>query len=216
MRSFLASTLLSLVAVSCGSQTETLVNQRVGDSAVATDAPVAAEDTPATTEDATPPPPWTPPEGTDPACVTGSRWTGGNRESPFMNPGQACQACHVRSRGAPQLTAGGTVYYLDHETNNCNGYSGTVPGGMGGTAYVELVDANNRTVRLRVNAAGNFYTQTALAFPLMTARVIGPTGLINEMSSPVPHGDCNGCHSQMGTSTVAGADPAPGRVVVPL
>lgn len=173
-----------------------------------------------TTDDATPgtdaAPSWMPPAGTDPACVSGVRWTRGNRGSQLMNPGQACNACHARDIEAPVTTVAGTVYYLDHEANNCNGYTGSAPGGPTGRAYVEVVDATGATIRLAVNTAGNFYTERVMEFPLRTARVIGPTGLINEMGSEVPNGDCNSCHTQMGTTTVTGGDDAPGRIIVPL
>lgn len=161
-------------------------------------------------------PSWMPPAGTDPACVSGVRWTRGNRGSQLMNPGQACNTCHARDPEAPVTTVAGTVYYLDHETNNCNGYTGSASGGPTGRAYVEVVDATGATIRLAVNTAGNFYTERVIEFPLRTARVIGPTGLINEMGSEVPDGDCNSCHTQAGTTTVSGGDPAPGRIIVPL
>ena len=132
-----------------------------------------------------------------------------------MNPGQACVTCHVSMAEGPR-GIGGTAYYLDHEMNNCNGYTGTAPGGPAGTAYVELVDANGAMARLTINSAGNFYRTAPMAYPLRSARVIGPTGLINEMSSPVPNGDCNSCHTQAGTTTEPGGDPAPGRITVPL
>ena len=41
-------------------------------------------------------------------------------------------------------------------------------------------------------------------------------GDCNAMDGDAPHGDCNACHTQMGTTTVAGGDPAPGRITVPL
>lgn len=161
-------------------------------------------------------PSWMPPAGTDTSCVSGVRWTRGNRGSQLMNPGQACNTCHARDPEAPVTTVAGTVFYLDHEVNNCNGYTGSAPGGPTGRAYVEVIDATGTTLRLAVNTAGNFYTERALSFPLRTARVIGPTGLINEMGSEVPSGDCNSCHTQAGTTTVMGGDPAPGRITVPL
>jgi hypothetical protein len=208
---------LALLAFGCAPSTEATRLGRVGDSGMT---PADGAETPDAAADAAPedagPPRWVPPAGTDPACVSGTRWTMGNEESVYMNPGQPCVACHRMDRGAPQHTAAGTAYFLDHEANTCNGYTGSAPGGPSGTAVVEVEDATGRMVRMTVNAAGNFFTRTALTFPLRVARVVGPTGLTAEMGSPVPHGDCNACHTQQGTTTVMGADPAPGRVVVPL
>ncbi len=228
-----ASILLALGALlgACGADTTGMVNARGvnDDAATATDGATNDANTTddgavvtdgATGSDASAPddaaaPTWTPPAGTNTACVSGTTWTRGNRGSQLMNPGQACIACHTSMREGP-TGLGGTAYYLDHEMNNCNGYSGRTPGGPSGTAYVEIVDATGRTARLTVNSAGNFITSTRFTYPLRTARVIGPTGLVNEMSSPVPNGDCNSCHTQDGTTTVAGGDSAPGRIVVPL
>lgn len=180
------------------------------------DAPAGGDDASAEADAAeASPPPWTPPAGTDPACVSGTRWTNGNVESALMNPGQACIACHRSDPGAPAYSAAGTLYYLDHEVDNCNGYSGSAPGGPSGPAVVELLDAMGQTVRVTSNPAGNFATRRPLSFPLRSARVIGPTGRVAEMGGPIPHGDCNGCHTTEGTNTGAG-DPAPGRVIVPL
>jgi hypothetical protein len=35
------------------------------------------------------------------------------------------------------------------------------------------------------------------------------------MTATQTSGDCNSCHTVAGTNTVAGADPAPGRIVAP-
>ncbi len=223
---------LATTAAACGGDVTTGVPAR---GIPGEDVPAVTDDTPSTPdgsvapdsavtpdgstpEDVVAPPDdtgWQPPPGTDTSCVSGTRWTRGNRGSASMNPGQACINCHRSMREGPQYL-GGTVYYLANEVNNCNGYSGRAPGGPSGTAYVEITDGAGRMVRLTVNAAGNFSTNSAFTFPLRSARVVGPTGLTNEMSSPIPHGDCNACHTQMGTTTIAGGDPAPGRITVPL
>ena len=227
---------LSASAAACGGDVTTGVQGR---GVPGEDVPVATGDTPTTpdgsvtpdasvTPDGTTPddvvaPPddagWQPPPGTDTSCVSGTRWTRGNRGSSAMNPGQACVNCHQSMRTDPTeapASIGGTAYYLPNEVNNCNGYTGVVPGGMGGVAYVDVVDATGRSLRMRIGTSGNFYSLSTLSYPLRSARVVGPSGAVNEMSSPVPHGDCNACHTQMGTTTVAGGDPAPGRITVPL
>lgn len=79
---------------------------------------------------------------------------------------------------------------------------------------MRLIDANGVTLNLPVNAAGNFFSEERLAFPLRLAEVIGPTGVRRSMGEAVPHGDCNLCHTRQGTDTPTGL--APGRITVPL
>jgi hypothetical protein len=55
-------------------------------------------------------------------------------------------------------------------------------------ATVTLTDASGKTVTLRGNSVGNFYTAEPLAYPL-AASVDGRT-----MSEPVTYGGCNRCH----------------------
>lgn len=148
------------------------------------------------------------------ACITGRTWTGGNRQRQLMNPGRACRECHTREREATNVSIGGTVYYAPHEQDLCYGYTGDPPGSNMGTVTVRVVDANGTELRMVVNATGNFHTTRALRFPLSVAEVIGPTGNIVAMGSEVPHGDCNLCHTRMGTTTPTG--DAPGRITVPF
>ena len=156
-----------------------------------------------------------PDSGPPSSCVSGTHWTGGTRGSASMEPGLACINCHVTRRAdAPQII-GGTAYNQPNEEDNCNGFRGTNSIAAGGS-YIEATDANNYTFRMAINAAGNFYYggRTAIRFPLHGVASVGPSGMRNEMTSEPPNGDCNSCHTQMGTTTVAGADPAPGRIVV--
>lgn len=168
----------------------------------AADVPVVADDVP--------------PPRFDPAaaCISNTRWSRGNRGSPSMNPGRACLDCHRRDRDAPVQSVAGTAYYVRHEEDLCNGYSGDPPGSRQGAATVRLIDANGVMLTLPVNAAGNFFTDDRLAFPLRLAEIIGPTGLRRTMGEAVPHGDCNLCHTRQGTDTPTGL--APGRITVPL
>jgi len=172
------------------------------DVVVAADVPPVADDVP--------------PPRFDPAaaCISNTRWTRLNRGSPLMNPGRACLDCHRRDRDAPIQSVAGTAYYVRHEEDLCNGYSGDPPGSRQGGATVRLIDANGVMLTLPVNAAGNFFTDDRLAFPLRLAEVIGPTGLRRAMGEAVPHGDCNLCHTREGTDTPTGL--APGRITVPL
>jgi len=133
-------------------------------------------------------------------CTSGTRWTRGDHESPLMHPGGACITCHARSDEdeAPQFQIGGTVYPTGHEPNDCNGATG---------AAVEVTDAGGRVTALPVNAAGNFFTSSQLAFPIHVAVVAN--GKRRSMSGAPPTGDCNSCHTQ------DGANMAPGRIVAP-
>lgn len=177
---------------------------------VATTPDVVAPDGPAMTDAAVTPD--AAPDGPALTCVSGVRWTRGNRGSDFMNPGQACIQCHARDNEAPTLSVGGTVFNAPHEEDNCNGFNGPT---AGGAAYVEIVDATGRTWRLDINRAGNFFSEDPIPGPFRRTRVYGPGGRYNEMSAAPASGDCNRCHTQAGSNYVDPADPAPGRLVVP-
>lgn len=82
-------------------------------------------------------------------------------EGPMMDPGEDCLECHGGGAAdAPAWTAAGTF------------------GGEG--RHVSILDANGRSVTLRTNRAGNFYTAEPLAYPL-TVAIDG-----EEMPYPVP------------------------------
>lgn len=130
-------------------------------------------------------------------CTSGKNWTGGNRESPLMHPGVACINCHSSGEG-PRFRIAGTVYPTGHEPDDCDGAT---------AAAVEVTDANGKVTSLAVNAAGNFYTQAAVAFPIHVAVVAN--GARRAMASSPPTGDCNSCHTQNG------ANQAPGRIALP-
>ncbi|MCB9689319.1 MAG: hypothetical protein H6738_09670 [Alphaproteobacteria bacterium] len=103
---------------------------------------------------------------TDPtACVSGTTWTGGDRESPLMHPGGDCIGCHTSRNEGPNLVIAGTVYSRLHEPDDCNGRSGVV---------VEITGADDQVFEATTNAAGNFflYATTPLVLPY-TARVRG-------------------------------------------
>jgi hypothetical protein len=119
----------------------------------------------------------------------------------------------MRSDG-PQLI-GGTVYAQPLQVDNCNGVRGA-GSTAAGSAYVEATDAAGTTFRMAVNASGNFYYngRTRLTFPLRGVAVVAPSGQRNAMDGDAPHGDCNACHTLMGTTTVAGGDAAPGRILL--
>jgi mono/diheme cytochrome c family protein len=99
----------------------------------------------------------------------------------------------------PVFSAAGTVYATSHEANDCNGATGV---------SVVITDANRATYTLPVNAAGNFSTSAALAFPIQ-AKVVAASGAERAMVAAQATGDCNSCH------TPDGANGAPGRIALP-
>ena len=147
-------------------------------------------------------------------CVSGTHWTRGNRGSELMRPGEACIACHVSMNSEGPDLIGGTAYSDPLQVNNCNGFRGSNSTATG-SAYIEATDAAGVTFRMAINSSGNFlYEGAPLQLPLHGVTAVSPSGARNEMTSEAPNGDCNTCHTQMGTTTVAGGDPAPGRILL--
>jgi hypothetical protein len=142
--------------------------------------------------------------GADP-FAGGSTCTSGQyssaREGNSMAPGQACVACHSRSREAPLFAIAGTVYPSGHEPDNCMGSAG---------AQVVITDASGAVFTLNTNSAGNFsYSgrNGPVALPYRAKVVLN--GRERAMSATQQSGDCNSCHSQSGSSG------APGRIALP-
>lgn len=141
-------------------------------------------------------------------CTSGTHWTRGDHGSTLMKPGAACIHCHAtgseddddsveaqtRDRG-PTLSFAGTVFPAAHDENDCNGLGAS-------DTKVTLTGADGQVVELPINAAGNFYTQTKLAIPVV-ARVVNAAGT-RRMKTPVQDGDCNKCHTATSVS--------PGRI----
>jgi hypothetical protein len=132
-----------------------------------------------------------------PTCTSGLTWFG--EDGPMMDPGRTCISCHASSFEAPKFTIAGTVYPTGHEPDNCYGTN---------TVSVQITDANGGTMTLTPNAAGNFYSIAAVAFPIQAKVIAG--GKERVMTAAQPSGDCNTCHTQTGASM------APGRIVVPF
>jgi hypothetical protein len=150
-----------------------------------------------------------------PRCTSAKTWTGGTRESPLMQPGEPCVACHAKPGGeAPRLAFGGTLYPSAHEPSQCYGADGTA---SAKGAQVVIIDAKGMTFTADVNAAGNFFLRgNATLVPPIKAKVVY-MGRERAMVSAVPSGDCNACHTQAGTTTEMGMDAvkAPGRIILP-
>ncbi len=139
--------------------------------------------------------------GCTPTCTSGTTWRGGNEESPEMNPGMACIQCHVAGDEGPRFSIAGTVYPTLHEPDLCDG----APPSSG--AQVIITGADGRMLTLAPNAAGNFYSEGAVAAPYR-AKVVTAAGE-RAMTAQQTSGDCNSCHS------LAGAEGAPGRIMLP-
>lgn len=136
-----------------------------------------------------------------PTCTSGSFYSGGDDGSSRMNPGQACISCHQSHREGPRFSLAGTVFPTGHEPDLCFG----APASSG--AQIVITDANGQTLTLTPNAAGNFYSETAIALPYQ-AKVVA-NGATRAMSAAQTSGDCNSCHTQ------SGANGAPGRITLP-
>lgn len=136
-------------------------------------------------------------------CTSKATWTSGDRGKALMNPGRACNACHLNNLGeAPLLAIGGTVYPTGHEPDACLGSAAA------GVATVEVTDAAGRVHTLSVNSSGNFSYEGSLPTPYTA--VVKYQGRVRAMVAAQTSGDCNSCHTQ------AGANGAPGRVTLPL
>jgi len=136
-----------------------------------------------------------------PTCTSGSYWSGGNEGSSRMNPGLACIACHSRGEG-PRFSVAGTVYPTGHEYDLCNGTSAA-------GAVVTVTDSAGQSQSFTVNSAGNFSGSASgwPVFPITATVSFG--GKTRAMTTAVPSGDCNSCHTQ------SGASGAPGRIALP-
>jgi len=137
-------------------------------------------------------------------CTSGKTWGCLNTGANFMNPGQACVACHVTRPGAPRWTIGGTIYPSAHEPDNCLGgpATGSDP------VTITLTDSMMREHTATMIPGGNFFVPTD-ARPPFTNIKVKYQGRERQMFSGATTGDCNSCHTQ------AGMNGAPGRIVLP-
>jgi hypothetical protein len=145
-------------------------------------------------------------------CTSQTYWRDKDMGSEFMHPGGACNECHNKPENinSPDFFIAGTVYQTLHEPDECNGVDGV---GMseGGVTEVGIVvtDGEGRSLpALPVNRVGNFRFELKV-IPPFKVKVV-KNGKENKMTMSPPHGDCNACHTQ------AGANSAPGRIVIPL
>jgi hypothetical protein len=109
-----------------------------------------------------------------------------------MRPGERCGACHDGGE-AKRFGASGTVYGSPTPGHNVG-----IPG-----VTVDITDAEGRSVSLRSNEAGNFYTEQQLVPPLQVT--LSRAGA-DSISSTAISGDCNACHT---------SGSSPGRAHIP-
>jgi hypothetical protein len=111
-------------------------------------------------------------------------------EGPLMAPGQDCVACHDGGE-AQRWTAAGTW------TRG---------------AHVTVRDANGKSVTMRGNKVGNFYTAESLSPPISVS-VDGVEMITSAMASggKLAYGGCNLCHVNGGRSVIEPENMAPGR-----
>lgn len=101
-------------------------------------------------------------------------------------PGSACMSCHA------SFTVMGTVYRDAKAATNCYGV------GADKSVFVLLVDADGKSVGVKPNEAGNFYTQEPLRFPIMASTIYGSGQAMMQAkieAGPLGGSDCNSCHT---------------------
>jgi len=135
----------------------------------------------------------------DDQCASGERWTGGNRESPFMHPGRDCVSCHTQAGEGPRYAIAGTVFDLPHEADDCFGVADVI---------VQITGADGAVVELTSNDAGNFFLGKGAVATPYTAKLIYE-GRERPMTTPQTDFNCASCHTATGTNA------APGRVLAP-
>jgi hypothetical protein len=158
--------------------------------------------------DVTPTPPSPDPFAAPAACSSGVTRDPNESESPLMMPGHACNACHAdvaasTGEAAPLFRFAGTVYPTAHEPDDC----------VGAAAYraqVWVTDANGVIQSATINRSGNFSLEASFpAFVPPYEAEVRFEGRERHMLTPQMEGDCNSCHTE------AGANGAPGRIVLP-
>ena len=131
-------------------------------------------------------------------CSTNQVWSGGDEESPLMHPGGDCIGCHDQEGEGPGYAVAGTVMGAYDEPTDCYGIEDVT---------VRITDASGEVHEAMTNAAGNFFFGEDVPGPF-TAEV-EQDGIVRTMVTPQTDGNCANCHTE------AGANAAPGRILVP-
>ncbi len=124
------------------------------------------------------------PSAADSGVVCDNLQSTANLSSPtgHHNAGQECQGCHAPGGGAPTFYVGGTLY---------NAVTG---GAAVAGATLNVTDAAGKKVKIISATNGNFWTSTALTYPLTLDASLCPATL--PMSATVgSNGACNNCHN---------------------
>lgn len=129
-------------------------------------------------------------------CSSGTKWIGGDEESPEMHPGMDCVGCHTSRGEGPRFTVAGTVYGGPNAGDDCFGVAGLT---------VRLTGADGTVAELPTNGAGNFTTRASVKAPY-TAELVRAGAVVAKMQTPQSSGACNSCHQ---------ANGSPGRILAP-
>lgn len=137
-------------------------------------------------------------------CASGEIWTYTDKDSPLMNPGRSCVACHAEENDpthAPLYSVAGTVMEDLHDDDDCRGSAGM---------SVILTGADGVEWVMTGNSAGNFWLEpdAVVALPFL-ARIVDADGNERIKQNPVAEGDCASCHTR------DGAGGALGRLIPP-
>jgi len=113
---------------------------------------------------------------------------GGESPNAMRNQGEDCDGCHKPGGKAPRslFTASGSIFRSrDGEPLESGAKE----------IALTLTDRAGKTLELKTNAGGNFYTSKELAYPVKVALRTLPDGAIRQGPEGVcAHGNCNLCH----------------------
>lgn len=147
-------------------------------------------------------------------CPSNSKYNG-KSENDNMEPGNTCIDCHSTEFKAPKYKFAGTVFRNLITQTGCNA-SGSASSVVPPMTYtVEITDSSTPPKVLTAktyNPSGNFHISTGAASGFVMpykARVIDSAGKARKMIKAQTDGDCNSCHTAVGTND------APGRIVGP-
>lgn len=122
-----------------------------------------------------------------------------------MKPGHDCLQCHQGAGSASfhSFSVAGTIFAASDAPTNA------------GLAQAEILitDATGKTLTLRSNGVGNFYSAEPLQPPLQVAAQWGRMRMA--MVEPPASGACNSCHQVPSPQVAPGFPAPPGRIFIP-
>ena len=143
------------------------------------------------------------PYATPSMCSSNMHWLLGNHGSILTHPGGMCIQCHTSMARGPVFSFAGTLYPSAHEPDDCYGADGL----NGSEMHILVTDATGATQDVLTDQSGNFWSQTAVTFPITA--VVSHDGRTRAMTTHAPTGDRNACHTESGQTA------APGRIMLP-